>query len=315
VEVMQAYRFLGLSTECSDEEITKVYRSLAKRFHPDSNPGADSHNIMMRINEAYGAIREHIKGGRKPGFTTDPFSSRSGPHVRSERVRPASTGRPANGGPHASNTRHTTFGQQETRERTGREAGEDDLRGLWEHIVREYGHEKEDRKTFTLLLRHTYRIIKGYYEEGMHNPGSRRNPAKLIELETLKGKLGVVAERCGRFGREAGSDLYRHRGPLLHRFLLSLHRDMDEECDLFTERRASAVQVFEDGVRSADRFIYYHFSETSIDMGKANSMLKDALHDFETFVRTYPDSPLVPCSRRKVELLEHLYRAFIREGQ
>lgn len=52
------YRVLGLQPGASDEEVKRAYRQLAKKYHPDMNPG-DPHaaKMMNDINAAYDQIK------------------------------------------------------------------------------------------------------------------------------------------------------------------------------------------------------------------------------------------------------------------
>ena len=56
------YKVLGLEPNASDEEIKKAYRRLAKKYHPDLNPGdAEAARKMKEVNAAYEQIKNPEK--------------------------------------------------------------------------------------------------------------------------------------------------------------------------------------------------------------------------------------------------------------
>ena len=82
---MNPYDVLGVSPDASDEEITKAYKRLAKKYHPDLNPGDQAAAERMgQINRAYDDIKTMRQRGADPfgagprpgqsaGGTYDPF--------------------------------------------------------------------------------------------------------------------------------------------------------------------------------------------------------------------------------------------------
>ena len=54
------YKVLGLTPSASADEVKKAYRTLAKKYHPDLNPGdKTAEQKMKEVNEAYDMIVNH----------------------------------------------------------------------------------------------------------------------------------------------------------------------------------------------------------------------------------------------------------------
>ena len=73
------YEVLGLSKSASADEIKKAYRSLAKKYHPDMNPGdKDAEAKFKEVNEAYAVLSDEEKRQKYDQFGHAAFDPAAG---------------------------------------------------------------------------------------------------------------------------------------------------------------------------------------------------------------------------------------------
>jgi curved DNA-binding protein len=73
--VINYYEILGVRSDATPEEIKKEFRSLARQYHPDMNPGDEtSEEKFKQINEAYDILSDDKK---RQTYDFDFFGGRS----------------------------------------------------------------------------------------------------------------------------------------------------------------------------------------------------------------------------------------------
>ena len=73
------YEVLGIDKSASDADIKKAYRVLAKKYHPDMNPGnAEAEAKFKEVNEAYEVLSDSDKKAKYDQFGHAAFDQSSG---------------------------------------------------------------------------------------------------------------------------------------------------------------------------------------------------------------------------------------------
>lgn len=73
------YEVLGLSKGAGEAEIKKAYRSMAKKYHPDMNPGdAEAEAKFKEVNEAYAVLSDADKKAQYDQFGHAAFDQTAG---------------------------------------------------------------------------------------------------------------------------------------------------------------------------------------------------------------------------------------------
>ena len=72
MEFRDYYKILGVKRDAAEEDIKRAYRRLARKFHPDVNPGdSASADRFKEINEAYQVLGDPEKRGKYDHFGSD----------------------------------------------------------------------------------------------------------------------------------------------------------------------------------------------------------------------------------------------------
>lgn len=75
-DVKDFYKVLGVDKNSSQDEIKKAFRKLARKYHPDLNPGDKvAEQKFKEVNEAYEVLRDTKKRAEYDQFGSSPFGA------------------------------------------------------------------------------------------------------------------------------------------------------------------------------------------------------------------------------------------------
>ena len=91
--VNDPYSVLGVSKDASEDEIKSAYRRLAKKYHPDLNPGnAEAAKKMNEINAAYEQIKNPSQYQNTSGYGQQGYGQQSYSQQRTGQADNSSSG-------------------------------------------------------------------------------------------------------------------------------------------------------------------------------------------------------------------------------
>jgi hypothetical protein len=184
---------------------------------------------------------------------------------------------------------------------------------FWEKVAQEKKREIRDRKTYDIIVTYAQKLISFYFKMNFENPLFRARP---YVREDFVGYVDIYKQRLKRISalkRSNQSAEYRKKSGYAYEFLKSFIKDTLKPHTVEMERRSSALDVFQRAARFSDRFISEYFSGNGMRGEAARERFRESLDFFDVFLKSYPESPLVEHAERKVNVLDKLYRGFMKD--
>jgi hypothetical protein len=293
--IADAYRILGVSSFSSMADITRAYRRLAKKYHPDSNPGdpASTHEMMMQINEAYMLLKKSRASspGSPENKSASPDSRKSTLERWYERILAKESER---------------VRREALRERREQEA----QRRFWKKVAQEHSHEIEDTPSLDAVRDSAYKIVSSYYEGNFNNTRDMKRPSVQQEFDSYIENCTGIMKNIKHVQKQCRSKRIAGGVQRIFVFLRAFLIDAHESPPIDFERRSSALSVFQGSDRKLHHFFSKYFSDFQTHAQDADKGLKDVLGGYAYFLKSFPDSPLIEFAERRITLLEKFYHAF-----
>jgi len=302
--IMEAYRILGIPHTSNITEITRAFRKLAKKYHPDSNPSDPqaAHHMMMKLNEAYTAIKKHLEAG----YTIYRVKERK---VEDEKEWDHSLRGWMEAQERARKLREEKIKLEKERAKREQEI----LQRFWEEVVLDKKREVEDGKYYQAIKRYAFTLISYYYRNNFQNYILRERPHIKGRFDIYLTKYKQVLTRIQHLKRACSSERFTKRSNFIFIFLKAFIEDSLNNLQKTVERRASAHRSYQEAVIAQEKFLSGYFSQEKPGRREAVEKFKNTLNSFGKFIGDYPESPLIEYAEGKIELLETFYRAFLKE--
>jgi curved DNA-binding protein CbpA len=296
-KLREAYRILGVPADSPLRVVREAYRRLAKEYHPDSNPNNPTHStsMMMKINDAYETIKWHTERG----VTVEAYR-------RSERVR-----YPYEEMIHRWEEERKQEEEKRRREEDRQRRRDEAYYRFWERVALEQKYEIHDRRYYEIITRYTGILISFYYKNNLHNQHYREHPSGNSFFSQYLVRYSLLLSKSRKVEGLCSSQKYKKRSRTVSEFLRLFIEDARSVVPIEAERRAQALSIYQRAVDSADRFLSNCFVVDGFNGEKAKELLSRSLDDFEYFLQSYPQSPLVEHAQRKLAVLEGIYRSFM----